>query len=439
MKINNKIFIYLTLFTLTSTTILHGQQKLSLQEAVSIALKNNYDIKLVNNNLATAKNNISIGNAGMLPNLSANFNTSASNQNTVQTLASGTQRIINGANSTNTSYGVGLGWTIFDGLQMFTNYERLQELKKQGEILAKTTVLTTIADVITSYYDLAKQQQLLLATDSAIVVSKLRLKIANNKLQIGRGSKLDVLSAKVDYNADTSAYLLQKNLFKTSAIRLNQIMARDLNLTFTVDAKIDLEKDLELATLINKTEQLNPDLQNALLNKKLAALNLKQVKGARYPQINFNTGYEFFRNANPTGFNQKFRANGLTYGIATTFNIFNGNLQKQNEKNAKIAINSSDINVARTRQDINAQLISAYQNYTTYLGLVKLEGANLDIAKQNLDITIEKYRLGSITPLELREAQKNALDAITRSVEVQFQAKLTEINLKEISGTINIQ
>jgi outer membrane protein TolC len=438
MKMKYFIF-FIAIWVASANQQLFAQEKLSLQDAITIALQNNYDIKLVNNDVAIAKNNVNLGNAGILPVAVGTFSTGGSRQNTVQTQSTGTQRITDGARSTNMSYGVGLDWTVFDGFRMFANYDRLKALEQQGQINLKAQVLTTISNVITGYYNLAKQQQLVLASDSAMDVSDLRLKIANNKLELGRGSKLDVLSAKVDYNTDTSTYLQQKNLLVTYMVSLNQLLARDVNIRFSVNDQIDIDKNLNYTELVSQTEQLNPDLQNAFINKKIAELNLKQVKAGRYPQVSLNSGYEFNRSTTPTGFNTNLRANGLTYGLTASINIFNGFLQRQNERNAKIEISSSELTLTKTKQDIIAQLTSAYQNYNTYLELVKLERGNVDIARQNLDITLEKYRLGSIAPLELREAQRNALDANSRYLEIQYQAKLAEIALKELSGTLNIQ
>jgi outer membrane protein TolC len=113
-------------------------------------------------------------------------------------------------------------------------------------------------------------------------------------------------------------------------------------------------------------------------------------------------------------------------------------LQRQQERNAKIDIENATLNVSKTKLDVNSQLLTAYQNYATYLDLVKLEQRNVDIAKENLDITMAKYRLGSIAPLELREAQRNAIDAQNRFIEMQFQAKIAETTLKEISGNIDL-
>jgi outer membrane protein len=430
----------LKIFTLLLSLSLSGvaQEQLSLQEAITIALQNNYDIKINKNQVAMAKNNANIGNAGMLPNLTGSYTNGGSIQNTRQTPATGPDRVITGAKSTNNSYGADLNWTIFDGFSMFANYDRLKELQKQGELNARLTILTTVADVITAYYDIVRQQQLVIAADSAMDVSVLRTNIAKTKLQLGRGSKLDVLTAQVDYNTDTSNYLQTKNALQVAKVRLNQLMVRDIGTSFSVNNNIDVDKGILFSKMAEMAEQQNPNVQNAFINQRIASLTLKSVRGARYPSISLNSGYSRANSTSPTGFNQKFAANGLTYGVTASLNLFNGFLQRQQERNAKIEIDNSTLNLNKTKLDVNSQLLTAYQNYSTYLDLIKLEQRNVDIAKENLDITLAKYRLGSIAPLELREAQRNAIDAQNRFIEMQYQAKIAETTLKEISGNINL-
>lgn len=433
---SKKLILFILLINLSLAGF--AQEKLSLQEAITIALQNNYDIKISKNQIDMAKNNANIGNAGMLPNLSGSYTNGGSIQNTRQTPATGPDRVITSAKSTNNSYGADLNWTIFDGFSMFANYDRLKELQKQGELNSRLTILTTISDVITAYYDVVRQQQLVIAADSAMDVSVLRANIAKTKLQLGRGSKLDVLTAQVDYNTDTSNYLQTKNALQVAKVRLNQLLVRDIGTVFSVVNAIEVDKGMSFTTLAEMAQQQNPNVQNAFINQKIAALTLKSIRGARYPSVSLNSGYSRANSTSPTGFNQKFAANGLTYGVTASINLFNGFLQRQQERNAKIEINTSELNLAKTRLDVNAQLLTAYQNYSTYLDLIKLEQRNVDIAKENLDITLAKYRLGSIAPLELREAQRNAIDAQNRFIEMQYQAKLAETTLKEISGNINL-
>ncbi len=415
-----------------------AQEKLSLREAISIALQNNYDIRISKNEINIAKNNANIGNAGMLPTIDGTYTNGGSIQNTRQTPVTGEDRVIRGARSTNNSYGADLNWTIFDGFTMFANYDRLKELQKQGEVNARLTILTTVSDVIAAYYDVVRQQQLLVAADSAIDVSVWRTNIAKTKLELGRGSKLDVLTAQVDYNTDTSNYIQVKNFLQIAKVRLNQLMVRDIGTGFTVADSIDVDRGILFSKQAEIAEQQNPNVQNAFINQKIAALNLKSIKGARYPAIILNSGYSRAKSTSPTGFNQRFAANGFTYGVTASLNLFNGFLQRQQERNAKIDIENSTLNLSKTKLDVNSQLLTAYQNYATYLDLIKLEQRNVDIAKENLDITMAKYRLGSIAPLELREAQRNAIDAQNRFIEMQFQAKIAETTLKEISGNIDL-
>ncbi|WP_231464504.1 MULTISPECIES: TolC family protein [unclassified Pedobacter] len=431
-----KINLFVLLLSIFFTA--KAQEMLTLQDAITIAMQNNYDIKISKNNINIAKNNANIGNAGMLPSLTGTYSNGGSRQNTRQTPATGPDRVITGARSTNNDLGADLNWTVFDGFTMFANYDRLKELEKQGELNSRLTILTTIADVITAYYDVVRQQKLVVAADSAIDVSVFREQIAKTKLQLGRGSKLDVLTAQVDYNADTSNYLQQLNALQVAKVRLNQIMARNVNLTFTAANDVAIDNTLVYSKLAELAEKQNPNVQNAFINQRVASLNLKSIKGARYPVVSLNSGYSRTNSTSPTGFNQKFAANGFTYGVTASLNIFNGFLQRQQERNAKIEIDNSTLNLNKTKLDISSQLLTAYQNYITYLDLVKLEQKNVDIAKENLEITLAKYKLGSIPPLELREAQRNSIDAQNRYIEMEYQAKIAETILKEITGNIDL-
>lgn len=434
---SKRIKIYFLLLSFLPLSLM-AQEKLSIQQAISIALENNYDIKISKNNLDIANNNSNIGNAGFLPQLNGNYATGGSLQNTKQTPANGPDRVIRGARSTNQSYGAELSWTIFDGFTMFANYDRLKELQKQGELNTRLAILNTVSDVMSAYYDIVRQQKLVSAADSAMDISVLRSNIAKTKLQLGKGSKLDVLAAQVDYNTDTSNYLQSKNVLQIAKVRLNQLLVRNTADDYTVDNQIVVDGDLAFQKLMESAQAQNPNVQNAFINQKIANLNLKAVKGNRYPKIGLNSGYSRANSTSPTGFNTKFEANGLSYGVTASVNIFNGFLQRQQERNAKIDIENTVLNLDKIKLEVNTQLSTAYHNYVTYLNLVKLEQKNLNIAKENLDITLTKYRLGSITPLELREAQKNAIDAENRYIEMQYQAKLSEIILKEISGTIDM-
>lgn len=410
---------------------------LTAEEAVAIALKNNYDIRLASNDLKIDEQNVSLANAGLLPNLSGVFTQNNSIQNSTQVRSDGTVQELDNARNNSMQYGVNLGWTIFDGFRMFARYDQLKELEKQGEAELKLMVMTRVGDVLTTYYDLVQQQQMLTALDTAIVISKQRVETANNRFTIGKAAKLEVLNAQVDLNTDQTNYLRQKEQYENTRTFLNELLARELDAKFRVVDTVLIDGRLRLADLMNNASAQNPQIQIALINKRVAELNLKQVRAARYPQIDVSTGYIFTESENSLGFARENSGRGLSYGISANINIFNGFLQKRNEKVAKLQIDNSRILIEQQTKSINSQLMSAFQTYLTNLELVGLEARNEDIAKQNLDITMEKYRIGTITQLEVRTAQLNYVNARVRNSSAQFQAKISEVTLRELAGTIN--
>ncbi|ALM48669.1 transporter [Flavobacterium psychrophilum] len=433
------LYILCSLFTIASSAqvvLIPEQDLLTPEKAVAIALENNYDIKLSKNDLKIDEQNVSLANAGLLPNLSGTFTQNNNQQYSKQIRADGTVQELDNARNNSMSYGVNLGWTIFDGFRMFARYDQLKELQKQGETELKLMVLNRVSDVMTTYFDLVQQQQMLTALDTAIVISKQRVTTADNRFKIGKAAKLEVLNAQVDLNTDQTNYLRQRESYQNTKTYLNELMARNLVLDFKVIDSVAIDDRLKLVDLMNLASGQNPQIQLALINKRVAELNLKQVKSSRYPQIGVSTGYIFNESESSLGFARENNSRGLNYGISASINIFNGFLQNRNEKIAKFQIDNSQILIDQQTQTVKSQLISAYQTYLTNLELVELEARNEDIAKQNLDITLEKYRIGTITQLEVRTAQLNYVNARTRNSSAQFQAKISEVSLKQLAGNI---
>jgi outer membrane protein TolC len=416
----------------------NAQEVLTIENAVKIALENNYDIKIISNDLKIDKANNSIGNSGMLPIITASMSDNNRMQNSSQTLQNGTVNKLDNAKNNSLNYGVNLDWTIFDGFSMFAKHDRWAALQKLGEAQLKLVILTKISDIHSTYYTLVQQQQQLKALDTAIVISNQRLALAKNRFTIGKASKLEVLNAQVDLNTDTTALLRQKELYANTKILLNQILARTVNSEFKVIDEIKVDKELSINTLSDLAKKQNPQLEMQITNKRIAELQLKQTKATRYPIIKVNSGYNFTETQSSLGFTIQTSARGFNYGFSATLNLFDGFYQNRNETISKIQIENANIAIDQQKLLLNTQLATAYQTYLTNIELIDLGESNESIAKQNLEITLEKFRIGTITTFEFRAAQLNYINAKVRNSDAKFQAKLSEIALKELAGNLNL-
>lgn len=420
---------------------LNAQEILTLDEAIKISLENNYSIKIAKSNQKIAINNNTSGNAGMLPTLTGsatkNYNISGVTINLFDPNLPAIERS-NVANNTSGT-GVNAIWTVYDGLGMFIARDRLRELQKSSVTQIESTLESTIAQVSNAYYDIIRQSRRVKNLKQGLSISNDRLKLSRDRYEVGQGSKVDFLSAQVDYNEDKAALIAQELALESSKINLNSLLIRNLQTDFLTNDSISSDKNLSLESLREATLKQNPNLILAEQNKRFAEYDLKLQKAAQYPQIDIITGYNFNSANNGAGAPQATKSIqnfAFNYGIRATINIFDGYNQKRKIQNAKIGQEITIFQEGDLRNQLNTAIERTFLSYKNTLELIKLETENYKIASQNIDIAFERYKVGNSTSYELREVQRNAVAAETRLIEAEFNAKITEIELLRLSSKI---
>ncbi len=384
------------------------------------------------------KNNYTLGNAGFLPTIDLNGRQNGTLNNTTLNLTDGSQTTSNDVFNTTTNGSMALGMTIFNGFSVVTTYKKLNELKQVGELNTQMTIENLIADIVSGYYNYILQVQLMNNLKYALTLSRERLRIDEDRYLLGSGSKLEVLQSQVYVNSDSSNLSRQNEVIRSAQIRLNEMMAvENLGNDFTSkDTSINVNPELIYEKLLEETLVSNTSLLIASKNKTISEYDYKLIVSRSYPYLNFSGGYSYNLNTYTKNTNKSQITNGMNYGLTLGVNLFDGNNQRRLIHNSSIDRDSKELMYREVEQGVKADLLTIYSAYSNYLRLISLEEQNFQTATENLDIALERYKLGNLSGIDLREVQKSLLDARERLISAHYQAKLAEVSLQLIAGKI---
>lgn len=415
-----------------------AQEVLSLEEAIRRGLESNYSLRVSRNQEQISHNNFTVGNAGFLPVIDLRGQYSGALNNQEQNLRDGTKTSTTGIHNTTATAGLSLGWNLFSGFRVQTTYSRLEELRNLGELNTRFAIENLIGRIASEYYYYVQQQQLMHNLQYAVDLSRERLRIDEERFLIGSGSKLQLLQSQVYLNADSSRLQRQYEVLRASRIRMNELLAHDeLSAEyFLADTSITVLVLPDLDFLRQQTLEANTSLLMAASNQVLSELDMKIIRSRSYPYLNASSGYGYTYNTFGVANTRNQTTMGVSYGLTVGVNIFDGFNRQREKSNALIEVENREIILDRTRQEVLGDLLTIYNAYLNNLRLVNLELQNLEFARENQDIALDRYKLGALSGLELREVQKSLLDAEERLLSVQYQAKLAEISLMQLSGRI---
>jgi outer membrane protein len=416
-----------------------AQNILTAEEAIATALKNNYDIQLLRNDSASYALDKSYAKAAFWPRLNATTGFVFNNNNQLQRF-SDTTKGGNGIRSNNLTGALQLSWTLFDGYKMFATRDKLDEFVKLGELNIKNQMVTSVADILKTYYNIVHQKQQLKAVEDQMSINEERVKLAANKLSVGLGAKPELLQAKVDLNAQKAARLKQQTAIAQLKEQLNQLMNVALNTAYDVTDSIPINSNILLPDVLNAVESNNPSLLLVKKNIDIGNLTLKERKAERFPVVSFNSAYNYSRADNKAVVNQFTplfnRNNGFNYGLGVTIPILNGYNAKRQIQQAQLDIDYLKITYQNQKAKIDVGIVNAFKDYEMQKQALALEEENILLAKENVMISAERFRLGITTYLELRETQKSLEDGYNRLLSARYNTKLAEITLLQLKGDL---
>lgn len=429
-------FIASSYWLLADSSFAFSQDMMTLNQVVEITLKNNFNILIAKSLSDINANDVTPGNAGMLPQVSLNASGNTASNSTKQHYSSGPDVNKSGVGSNAISSGVALNWTLFDGMKMFATYDKLKELKTMGELNLKIEIENNIAKVFAAYYDVVRQKQLIKSASESISIYEEREKIAQARFNIGSGSKLEVMQARVDVNAlKSQLFKYQTALYDVKA-SLNNLLARSPETDFDVGDSIAITYNPKYEELKTSIEKQNNGLLFSEGSLKVSDLTLKEMRALRYPKLGVNANYNFSRSENQAGFVLLNQNLGFNAGFTASWNLFNGFEVNRQVKDAQIQTMVSKLRYDMTKLQVQTNLATAYRNFEQAKELLKMEEENSKIAKENVEVALESFRIGKTSSLELKDIQKSYDDALVRLANSCYDAKAAETELMRLNGIL---
>lgn len=419
----------------SSEQVLINMNPMSLDDAIKLGLERNFGIQLAKNQAEIARLNRNFGAAGMTPDLDVTAGISGGREDLVETVDGAEGPSVRTTNQVS-NIDAALNWTIFDGFRMFTTYERLGELERLGEVRARVEIESSVADIINSYYTIVRINRRLAVLENTVEISEERYRIADTKRQLGSGSEYDLLLARTDLNSDRAVVIQEKVLLNDARLRLLQHLGLSPQTEFEIDPEIRFGETLLLDDVYAGITENNKILQASAIEQRIASLQRRELIQGRLPQIDVNAGYNINNRETRNASTRLQENDGYRYGITLRVPIFDGLNMNRQVQAAQIARRNADLAYEEQFLLLQNIAMAEYQNYVSTLEVIEIERENLALVNETIEIALERFYLGTITSLELRESQRSLINTETRLITAKYEAKVSETELLRLMGRL---
>ncbi len=434
-----KLLLLISCLMLASSVA--AQSMLTLEDAIALGLKNNYDIRIARNQAKISANSKGIGLSGFLPTLDAGGSYSKTDSEAEVDLPPGTTN----TDMDNLSAQLSMNWTIFDGFKMFVNRKKFNELAKLGEYQARNRIENSIVAISEAYFNLVQQEQLLQVAHDVRNISETRLRRERVRNELGGASNTDFLNAQVSFNSDQSSLLNQQLAVTVAIEQLNLLLGQDPATEFAVSTEIVIpELVRDYSEILHLALERNSSLMASELSKKVADREAQSARSPFLPRLSAFASYGYGDQTlnrdvgDFAGLDVGTKTISTTVGLSLSYNLFNGTRDKVALQNAKLEANNEALALRDARNRLTGLVQQTWDTYRQRMEVVALEEQNIQAARQNLDLQRERQELGVANSLEFRDAQVSFVRSQTSLITARYQARISRLVLEKLMGALEV-
>jgi outer membrane protein TolC len=413
-----------------------AQQKLTLNEAIQTALKNNLSIQLAKDSLAISKLFNDYGYAGGLPSITTTVNENKTSSSIQQLYTDPTRNTIKtGVAGTTVNGSLAASVVLFNGYHIVATKDRLNALEKQDQVQLQSRINNVVSAVMQQYYNIIHQQDFLKTIQLSIEASKERVNIVNMKAAVGVANNTDLFQSSLDLNALQQGALNQQLIIDQAKADLLNYLTLPTSTQYVLVDTIKVDPTIKLASIESSLKN-NPDLLSANQTIAINQYLEKEVRASMIPTLRATTGYTYSSNKSDAGFSLLSETYGPYVGVNLSIPLYAGGINKKNYKAAKIGTDIAKTQYTSLEYSLNT---AAYKTYISYLNSIQqssTEQSNYAMAKELLELVMSKFKIGQATIVDVKQAQQSFETAGFRLTSLTFAAKSAEVELKRLSNQL---
>ena len=414
-----------------------AQDSLTLSGLVSRTLASNYQIQVSQIQSQQVGNLATRGQAGFFPQINANGSGAFSQNNTKLEFAGGLPDVErNGA--INTSYGanIGLNYTVFNGFGRVYTYRSLVQQYQLSQLQAKLVAENLVFEAISRYVNFQQARLNAQIAEGNLEVSAERLNYTRESVATGAKTKLDLLSAELDFKNDSLLWLQSKVGAEKEGFALNVLMGEMPNTPVSLSTDMPIPVLESESVLVEKVSQNSSSVLLAQVSKELSQTQSNLAHRRQLPTLNLNANYGLLNSQNGAGIILSQSNLGFNTSATLVVPIFNG-------KQLSTAIKNSDLDMKiRSLEYEQAKLQAAQLIYEAFADQRILE-AQITTLTQSVSVAVralarakEAYASGQIRFNDLRVAQVNVLQSESALVSARMNLLRLRYSVLRLSGDL---
>lgn len=442
-----KGILLLTIFLAMSLSLQAQEvEKITLQEAIEISLKNNYQLKQAKNNVDLAEERELSAKGDFLPSLNGSLN---ANRREGSQFIPGTDNFVNTV-SRSISGSVSMGLPIFAGFENINNLRSSQYSKRSEEENLQRVRETVIFQTASNYLQVILNKELLEIDRENLAASQQTLEQVKAQVEVGSRPTVDLYNQEATVANNELQVVNSENALNASKLQLiRQLQVDPLQqyefATPEVDPQNVNTRDYSLRQLVNTAMENRSDLRSDQLNIQSLEHRLSVAKASLYPSLSLNAqiSSDYSDRVDFSFSDQFYDQNVVKFvGLSLNIPIFNNFTRRANIQTQLVTYKNAKLNLENTELQVVQDVNQAYNDYQSYVKQLESSRKALTAAEKTYETQQERYQVGAGTLIELSDANAQFVQAQANTTQalfrVIFQQKLLDYYIGRLDQDIEL-